>query len=148
MSIPPPAASRAPSSASRYFFVLLVGLVMGVIGAVMAMRALNARRDHVPEGVMHVMGWHAGKLKDNAQQNRCGATDTLPHLQALRLLANDIEPVFGKLADDQRFKDHAANFRGTLDTALATPPLNCAGVGTTASKIGEGCKACHQDFNK
>jgi hypothetical protein len=99
----------------------------------MAMRAIQARSDHFPGSVMEVMAWHVGQLKNSTQQNRCAATDTLPHLQTLRAMANDIEPAFGDL-------------RASLDAALANPPLNCAGVGTTLGKIGDDCKACHQDF--
>jgi cytochrome c556 len=61
-------------------------------------------------------------------------------------MADDIEPAFGDLRDDKRFVNHASKLRATLDDARASPPLNCAGVGVTASKIGDACKACHQDF--
>jgi len=132
--------------APRYLFLFLLGLAAGAFGTVMAMRAIDARHDHFHEGVMYVMGAHAGLLKQNVDQNHCAATDTLPHLQALRVMANDIEPAFPDLRDDQRFAKHAADLRAKLDESLASPPLNCAGVGTTLSAIGEQCKACHQDF--
>lgn len=132
--------------AARYFFLFLVGLVAGIVGTVMAMRAIDARKDHFHDSVMHVQQWHLGQLKANMEGNRCAATDTLPHLQAIRTMANDLEAAFPDLADDQRFKDHASNLRGALDTALTSPPLNCAGVGGTMGKVGEACKACHQDF--
>lgn len=139
-------AASAGSAAARYFFLFLLGLVVGVIGTVMAMRAIDARKDHFHESVMHVQQWHAGQLKANVGSNRCSATDTLPHLQALRTMANDIEPAFPDLRDDERFAGHASKLRATLDAALATPPLNCAGVEAAAKSIGEACKACHQDF--
>ena len=131
---------------ARYFFLFLVGLVAGVIGTVMAMRAWDARQDHFHKGVMHVQQWHFGQLKANVEQNRCAATDTLPHLQALRTMANDIEPAFPDLRDDERFTKASSQLRAALDDTLASPPLNCAGVGTAMGKIGEACKACHQDF--
>ena len=131
---------------ARYFFLFAVGLVAGVVGTVMAMRAIDARTDHFHEGVMEVMSWHAGQLKANTAQSRCAATDTLPHLQAMRTMANDIESAFPDLRDDTRFGKHASDLRATLDGALSSPPLNCAGVGTTLASIGEDCKACHQDF--
>ena len=134
------------SNASRYLFLFLIGLVVGIVGTVMAMRAIDARQDHFPTSVMDVQGWHVRQLKANTEQNRCAATDTLPHLQALRTMANDIEPAFGDLRDDARFAKHASDLRATLDDALASPPLNCAGVGTTLASIGDACKACHQDF--
>lgn len=134
------------SAAGRYLFLFLLGLVLGVIGTVMAMRAWNERRDHFPESVMNVQGWHIGQLKDDIAQNRCGATDTLPHLRALRTTGDDLEAAFPDLADDQRFKAHAAKYRGTLDAALASPPLDCAGVEATLKQVGDTCKDCHQDF--
>ncbi len=137
----------ASSNASRYLFLFLIGLAVGVLGTVMAMRAIDARQDHFPKALMQVQSWHMGQLKSNTEQNRCAATDTLPHLQALRLTANDIEPAFGELRDDARFKKHASEMRAALDSALASPPLNCAGVGTALAAIGETCKGCHQDFN-
>jgi hypothetical protein len=133
-------------SAPRYLFLFLIGLVVGIIGTVMAMRAIDARQDHFPTSVMQVQAWHMGRLKANTDQNRCAATDTLPHLLALRTMANDIEPAFGDMRDDARFGKHASKLRATLDAALASPPLNCAGVGTTLASIGDDCKACHQDF--
>ncbi|HEX2595016.1 MAG TPA: hypothetical protein VHL61_00970 [Luteimonas sp.] len=134
------------SNASRYLFLFLIGLAVGIVGTVMAMRAIDARQDHFPSSVMEVQAWHMAQLKASTQQNRCAATDTLPHLQALRTMANDIEPAFGDLRDDARFSKHASDLRATLDNALANPPLNCAGVGTTLASIGEDCKNCHQEF--
>ena len=137
---------RKPSAASRYLFVLLIGLVIGAVATVMLMNAWRARQDPFPDSLMHVMQWHAKQLQDNVQQNRCGATDTIPHLQSLRAMANNLEPAFQGDADDERFKQHASMFRAALDDSVAAPPLNCAGVGDVARKIGDGCKACHQDF--
>ncbi len=133
-------------NAARYFFLFLIGLAVGAVGTVMAMRAIDARTDHFPKSVMQVQQWHLGQLKQNLEQNRCNATDTLPHLQALRTMADDIEPAFADLRDDERFGKAASGLRATLDAARASPPLNCAGVGTALEDIGGACKACHQDF--
>ena len=131
---------------SKYLFVFLLGLVIGIVATVMAVRAIDARKDHFPDSVMQVQQWHLGQLKSNVEKNRCGPTDTLPHLQALRTMANDIEPALPDLHDDKRFVEHASKLRASLDAALASPPLGCAGVGTAAENLGETCKACHQDF--
>ena len=133
-------------NAARYLFLFLIGLVVGVVGTVMAMRAIDARQDHFPTSVMHVQAWHAGQLKANTDQNRCAATDTLPHLQALRTMADDIEPAFPDLRDDERFSKAAGGLRAALDAARNSPPLNCAGVGAVMKDVGAACKACHQDF--
>lgn len=150
MSDPNPSPSTStsghPRSGAKYLFLLLLGLVIGIVATVMALRAIDARRDHFPKSVMQVQQWHLGQLKASVEQNRCGATDTLPHLQALRTIANDIEPAFPDLRDDERFARAASRMRADLDASLSSPPLNCAGVTSAMQSIGESCKACHQDF--
>lgn len=145
MSNPPPSRPMA-TAASRYAFMLLVGVVAGAIGTVMAVRAIQARQDPFHESVMHVQQWHLKQLQTNVQQSHCTPTDTLPHLKALRVMADDLEPAFPDLRTDARYVEHASHMRATLDTALASPPLDCQGVSVTAQKIGDACKACHQDF--
>lgn len=133
-------------NAPRYFFLFLIGLVVGVIGTVMLMRTWDARRDHFPESLMYVQQWHIDRLRDSVTQNKCSATDVIPHLQALRKTADHIETAFPGSADDERFAKYASGLRAELDTSLATPPLNCPGLSNAADNIGEACKACHQDF--
>lgn len=141
-------ASQSPrtSNASRYFFLFLVGLAVGAMCTVMALRALQARKDHFPDSVMQVMSKHSALLGDSVKQNRCAATDTVPHVRALRVMANDLELAFPDLADDERFRGHTSQFRARLDQALSTPPTTCAAATEVAQSIGETCKACHQDF--
>ncbi|MFC5569439.1 hypothetical protein ACFPN1_05080 [Lysobacter yangpyeongensis] len=146
MSDPNPGTVARRGNGSRYLFLFLLGLVVGAVAIVMALRAWDARKDHFPESLMHVQGWHVRQLAKAVEQNRCAATDTLPHFKALRTTADDLERAFPGLADDQRFTQAASNLRGTLDAALASPPLNCEGVARLNKDIGAGCKACHQDF--
>ena len=138
--------NRKPSNAGRYLFLLVLGLVLGAIGTVMALGAIEARKDHFPEALMHVQQWHMGQLKADMEQNRCNATDVLPHLQALRMTANDLDAAFPDLRDDQRFKTASTGMRAAMDKVVANPPLTCEGVGAAMGQIGETCKACHQDF--
>ena len=141
--------TKKPSAASRYFFLFLIGLVVGAICTVMAMRALQARQDPFPHSVMHVMGKHAGQLADKVKQNRCAATDTIPHLQSLRRMADNLEPGFKALSEsDAKFGQHASNLRNTLDGALGAPPTSCESLKKVMAQIGDGCKTCHQDFRK
>ncbi|HET7656529.1 MAG TPA: hypothetical protein VFK18_06070 [Luteimonas sp.] len=143
---PAPKPPRSGNAAARYFFLFLIGLAVGIVATVMALRALDARKDHYPESVMHVMSAHIGALAGNVKQNRCSATDILPHLQALRMMANDIEPAFGDLREDQRFAAHAADLRASLDEALASPPISCPSLQAAVESVGGNCKACHQEF--
>ena len=138
--------NRRPSNAGRYLFLLILGLVLGAIATVMAMRAIQQRKDPFPHALMHVQQWHMGQLKADMEQNRCNATDILPHLQALRVTANDIDAAFPNLRDDTRFTAASAAMRAAADKAIANPPLTCDGVGAAMKSIGETCKGCHQDF--
>ena len=140
-----PAATRS-SNAGRYLFLLILGLVVGAIATVMAMRALDARKDHFPDSLMEVQGWHMGQLKAAMEQNRCNATDVLPHLQALRTMGNDLEPAFPDLRDDERFRTAAAAMRAAADKAVSAPPLSCQSLAGTMKSLGDSCKACHRDF--
>src|SRR3546814_10810039 len=112
MSTPPeanPAKPAKPSAASRYLIVFLVGLVIGAVALVMILRTVEARKtwqDHYPHAAMHLFDAHMAQLKASTEANRCGATDTLPHLQALRVVANDLEPAFGDLGDDPHLPTH------------------------------------------
>lgn len=132
--------------AGRYLFLFLLGLVVGAVGTVMALRAIEARRDHFHESVMHVQAWHLEQLRQSAEQNRCGAADTLRDLQVLRAMADDIEPAFPELGDNTRFVAHTSQLRAALNDALASPPRDCQALGATIASIGDACKACHQDF--
>lgn len=142
----PARALPRKTQASRYLFLFLLGLVIGAIATVMAVRAIEARKDHFHDSVMYVQQWHLGQLRQNLEQNRCAATDTLPHLRTLRAMGDDLEPAFPDLRDDARYVEHASRMRASVDTALASPPLNCAGLGATVKNLGEACQACHQDF--
>ncbi|MDO5505881.1 MAG: hypothetical protein Q4F49_06285 [Pseudoxanthomonas suwonensis] len=148
--MPPPTPAKAqPSAAGRYLFMFLVGLLVGVIGLVMVLRAMEGRKTPMDKwhgSVMNVMAVHSQALRNSVEQNRCSATDLLPHLQTLRAMTNDLEPAFPRLADDARFREHAAGMRAALDASLASPPINCAGAGTVQARVGDSCKACHQDF--
>ena len=138
--------NRRPSNASRYLFLLILGLVLGAVATVMALRALEQRKDHFPDALMHVQQWHMGQLKTDMEQNRCNATDVLPHLQALRMTANDIDAAFPDLRDDPRFTAASTAMRASMDKAVANPPLTCEGLGAAMKDIGASCKGCHQDF--
>ena len=137
---------RRPGNAGRYLFLFLLGLVVGAVCTVMALRALQARTDPFPDALMQVMARQSGELGNAAKANRCTTSDTLPRVQSLRMLANDVEAAFPGLRDDTRFGAAASGLRATLDEALAGPPADCAQLTALTQRIGEDCKACHRDF--
>ncbi|KQN98128.1 MULTISPECIES: cytochrome c [Stenotrophomonas] len=138
--------SRTQSNASRYLFVLIAGLLVGIVVTVMAMRALQARQDPFPHSLMNVMARQAQLLGDSRKQNRCSVNDSTPRLQTLRSLTNDLDLAFPGLRDDTRFQQHASRFRATLNDALASPPADCTALAAVTEQLGNDCKACHQDF--
>lgn len=148
MSTPAPESPKSGSASMRYFFVWAIGLVIGIIATVMLIRAWQARQDPFPKAIMQVQKFHVTALRHNLEQNRCTATDTIPHLQTLRRTADDLEAAFPDLAKDDRFVRHASDFRKVLDASLASPPMSCDGVKRTLAMIEDECKACHNDFDK
>ncbi|MEO6154317.1 MAG: hypothetical protein ABIP16_01140 [Thermomonas sp.] len=144
MSTPDP--NRRPSNAGRYLFLLILGLAVGIFGTVMVLRAMEQKKDHFPQALMQVQAWHMDQLGKDKGQNRCNATDILPHLQALRMTANDIDAAFPDLRDDPRFGKASSAMRATMDKVMTNPPLTCEGVGAAMKEIGQFCKGCHQDF--
>lgn len=138
--------SAKESNASRYLFLFLLGLAIGVLITVFMLRAIKARQDPFPESVMQVMEKQFSLLDENIKANRCMATDNLPRLQMLRAVGNDIEIAFPDLAEDTRFMNHASQLRANLDTVIAGSPTDCNSVRTARAKAVEACKACHQDF--
>ncbi len=138
--------SRLPSSAQRYLFVLVLGLLIGLVATVMVGRALQTGRDPFPHSLMHVMQRQAEMLLQAQQQNRCSLADSQPRLQSLRMLSNDLDLAFPKLKDDARFQQHASRYRADLNAALAAPPSDCASLAKVVQTVQDDCRACHQDF--
>ncbi|WP_182068040.1 cytochrome c [Stenotrophomonas pavanii] len=143
MNASPP---RRLSAAHRYLFVLCLGLLIGLIATVMVSRALQARRDPFPGSLMQVMQRQTQLLQQAQQQNRCTLADSVPRLQALRLLSNDLDLAFPGLKDSAQFQQHASQLRGNLNMALASPPRDCKALAQVVQTLQADCRACHQDF--
>lgn len=95
---------------------------------------------------MQVMQRQAQLLQQAQQQNRCSLADSVPRLQALRLLSNDLDLAFPGLKDNGRFQQHASQLRGNLNAALAAPPSDCTALAKVVETVQADCRACHQDF--
>lgn len=143
MNASPP---RRSSSAYRYLFVLGLGLLIGLLAAAMVGRALQAGRDPFPDSLMQVMQRQVLLLEHAQQQNRCSLADSVPRLQALRLLSNDLDLAFPGLKDSARFQQHASRYRASLNAALASPATDCAALAQVLQAQQDDCRACHQDF--
>lgn len=143
MNASPP---RRPSPAYRYLFVLGLGLLIGLVATVMVGRALQSRRDPFPDSLMQVMQRQSQLLLQAQQQNRCSLADSVPRLQAMRLLSNDLDLGFPGLKDSAQFQQHASQLRGSLNAALGAPPSDCTALAQVVETVQADCRACHQDF--
>lgn len=130
----------------RMLGMLVLGLLIGALGTVMA---LNAMKQGVPPGkaVMALTGYHSGQLRRMGESGKCEAAAIASHLGQLRALGNDLEAVFLPTGgDDELFGRHAARYREVLDGVLAAPPAQCEALAAAMRQVGGECKACHQDF--
>lgn len=137
---------RPASNASRYLFVLIAGLLVGIVATVMVVRAIQQRQDPFPDSLMQVMAKQSQLLGQSQKQARCTAEEVVPRLQTMRYLTNDLDHAFPGLRDDSRFQGHAGKLRSTLNEALSNPPADCNALAELTQNIGSDCKACHQDF--
>lgn len=129
----------------RYALMIVLGLIIGIAATAAVMNARNSG-PHLPQSLMEMQTFHMHALHTNIEQNHCAVTDNLPHLQALRALSNDIEPVFLPIEKEQDFRQKASDMRASIDALIASPPADCPAVGTATTKINRTCKACHDVF--
>jgi hypothetical protein len=129
----------------RSLILALIAFVLGIVGTLITVNALN-RGTAYPNGVMRVMGAQMGALGRSVKANRCAPTDTIPRLQTLRYVANDIEPAFVDLQEDPQFARYAGDLRAAADAALMTPPASCAATEAAVAKIDQACDSCHRDY--
>lgn len=129
----------------RSLVLLLVGLAVGALCTLIAVNTLN-RGTAYHSAVMAMMGQQMKAMHGNIQASRCAATDLVPRLQSLRVVANDIEPSFPDLREDAQFGRYAADMRAAADAALLSPPTTCKAAEAAFSGLKKTCDACHRDY--
>jgi hypothetical protein len=129
----------------RLLVLFLVGLAVGALGTLIAINALN-RGTAYPNAVMAMMGQQMKAIDHSVKANKCAATDLVPRLQTLRLVANDIEPAFAGEIEDAQFNRYSADLRAAADAALMAPPVSCQSASATLSNLDKACDSCHRDF--
>ncbi|MBB6337318.1 hypothetical protein FHR59_001528 [Xanthomonas arboricola] len=140
-----PAPPTEQSRASRYAFLLVLGILIGLVCTVIVARVLQARRNPVPDSLMQVMAYQLRALQPDADGG-CNQARQRARLQSLRLLAGELEPAFPDIGEDRRFEEHASALRTVLDQARRTPPADCAALAAVRTQINDACEACHRDF--
>lgn len=123
----------------------LLGLLIGAAATVSMMNALRASTAY-PNGVMALLSRHMGQARELAAGQNCPAR-TAEHIEALAVLARDIEPAFLPIGEhEEQFVRYAQDLRTAAEAARSVDLANCAAVKEAVAKIGDGCKACHRDF--
>lgn len=129
----------------RAVVMLLVGVLVGALGAVTAVGAMKQDVPY-PKASMTLMRHHFTPLKDMPASGRCDPALIQRHLRGLQALAGEFDAFLPTGGDDDAFRRHAATFAGAVDAAVAAPPATCQALGQANQTLGGACKACHDDF--
>jgi cytochrome c556 len=130
----------------RWLVVLLVGLAVGALGAVTVIGAMR-HATPLPKGLMAVTGHQFATLRRQVKAKQCPPGSAQARLRTLRALGDDVETAFLPTGrDDERFRRHLADYLGTLDAALASPPAHCAALEPVLREVGARCEQCHDDY--
>lgn len=127
----------------RNAVLLLIGLVVGAIGATSVVNAL-AQRDAYARGVMQVMQHHYGMLRAQLRSGRCASP---VHGKAmLEALTEEIEPaIFGDDTPDAPFHDYVQRLREAV-VQLPDNATACTALAPAVERIGSACDRCHQQY--
>jgi cytochrome c556 len=130
----------------RSVLLLILGLVVGAVGAAKVSNVLHMRSAY-PDGVMSVMQHHLGTLAQSMRQGKCPAQATRWHLQRLQAMQPDIVPAFaGDVGTKPDFRKHAQKLDTAIQSALAAAPADCPALNKAVSNIGGACKSCHEIY--
>lgn len=127
----------------RPLLLVLLGLVVGAMGATFALSAL---RQGTPfhRGVMAVMQYHLGALRANVRAKQCDAKGALARLSRMRTMAGDIREAFPGM--DQPFYAAADRLGRTLDVAATSAPATCEALTQALAPVDEACQSCHRQY--
>lgn len=131
----------------RVAIALVIGLLAGSIGSIMAYKSLSAGNE-VPRAVMWMMRYHFGAVGDAIQSGECEATAMTAHIDTLSRVADDIEPVFLPVGEDldAQFTAHTEGLRKGIRGMHSAASAGCEALATAREETFEACKACHRDF--
>ncbi|MDQ0008894.1 hypothetical protein J2T07_001053 [Luteibacter jiangsuensis] len=127
----------------RPLLLVILGLVVGAMGATFALSALRQGTPfHL--GVMAVMQHHMGVLRANVRAKQCDAKGSLAHLSRMRENAGDVREAFPGM--DAPFYGGGDKLVAAIDDAISHAPGSCAALAGVLAPIGEACQACHQQY--
>ena len=127
----------------RAALLILLGLVIGILGATFTISALH-QRTPLPKAVMTVMAFHMSQLDHAVKAQQCDAAATGAQLDRLRSTALDIPSAFKGV--EQPFLDASSKLQGTLRDATAAAPTTCAALAAALKPVENACDSCHKQF--
>jgi len=127
----------------RAALLIVLGLAIGIIGTVFAMRALS-ERNPVPQALMVTMGFHRHQLQQAVKGQHCDAAANVDQLQHMQMIAADIPAVFRDAP--QPFNDFATRLRTELATATQSAPADCPALAAALKPVDKVCQQCHQQY--
>lgn len=130
-------------SPMRALLLVILGLVVGAMGATFALSALH-QGTPFHRGVMAVMQHRMGTLRANVRAGRCDAKVSATQLDALRLSAADIRDAFPDM--DAPFFAAGDALAHAVDAARAAAPAGCDALAAVLRPIGDACQSCHQRY--
>lgn len=127
----------------RPLLLVILGLVVGAMGAIFALSALRQGTPfHL--GVMAVMQHHTDVLRANVRAKQCDAKASASHLSRMRQTAGDIHEAFPDM--DAPFYAAGDKLVTALDGTMATAPATCEALTVALARVGEACQACHRQY--
>jgi cytochrome c556 len=129
--------------AMRAAFLIVLGLAIGIIGTVFAMRAIN-ERNPLPHAVMVTMSLHRHQLQQAIKGQHCDATANVDQLQHMQMIAGDIPTAFPDAP--QPFLDLAGHLRTALQTAAQLAPADCPALAAALKPVDQVCSECHHQY--
>ncbi len=126
----------------RHVVTLIIGLLVGVILSITAMRTLNARKDAYPEALMNVMKHELIAANQAATKPACN--ENANALDKLTLLSNDIITAMpDEGTPDRVFHQYITNLH---DKVLAAGQSDCAQRKEALTEVKHACDDCHRDY--
>ena len=127
----------------RSVILLVLGLAVGALAASSVLNALG-RRDAYPRGLMNVMQYHAGALRDTVRTGHC--TDATAHVSVLTVLSRDIDAaMYPDATPDPPFLEYERRLNEALSAAAAAGP-ECKAIAPSVERISAACDACHHQY--
>lgn len=124
--------------------VLLIGLIVGAVGAFSAAQALAKRGAHA-RASMVVLARHVDHLRALQGDAACTGETAWNRLRQIHFAAKEIDFAFAaQVKADPAFARRSGDFQTA--TILPEKMAGCGDLERWLTEVGRGCQACHRDY--